>query len=360
MSETLSISIIVPVYNAEKFLKRCIYSLLNQNFRKHYEIILIDDASTDSSVNIIKEINSSLIKLIPQKSNNGPASARNVGLNNAKGKYIFFCDADDTISEDSLKTLYNKAEEDSYDLVMSDKKIIDNHKNLREYEYIYNCDQSFKDFEITNEIKKRLYDPLYIEGFLGITGRLIKRSLIIDNNIYFQKDLRYLEDEIFSWDILSLCKNINYIRQKLYTYYVHPNISTGLSEGIYRGYSISNFLTAKRHVSNCFIQRGLSRKDSEKLGDQAMIFFVISALVSFSRSIILGKVDYKKGKIKLKELIKDIIGDLYINKAVKNYHCSDKENKWIPKAINWKMNKLLEFMCYRRAKQILAIRQNTP
>lgn len=90
MSETLSISIIVPVYNAEKFLKRCIYSLLNQNFRKHYEIILIDDASTDSSVNIIKEINSSLIKLIPQKSNNGPASARNVGLNNAKGKYIFF------------------------------------------------------------------------------------------------------------------------------------------------------------------------------------------------------------------------------------------------------------------------------
>ena len=61
MSETLSISIIVPVYNAEKFLKRCIYSLLNQNFRKHYEIILIDDASTDSSVNIIKEINSSLI-----------------------------------------------------------------------------------------------------------------------------------------------------------------------------------------------------------------------------------------------------------------------------------------------------------
>ena len=71
--------------------------------------------------------------------------------------------------------------------------------------------------------------------------------------------------------------------------------------------------------------------ESEILGDQAMIFFVISALISFSRSIILGKVDYENGKIKLKELIKKIIDDLHINKAIKNYNCSNNENKWIPK-----------------------------
>ena len=116
---------------------------------------------------------------------------------------------------------------------------------------------------------------------------------------------------------------------------------------------------AKNHVTNCFKKRNMNISESEKLGDQAMIFFVISALISFSRSIILGKVHYKNGKIKLKELIKKIIEDLHINKAIKNYNCSKNENKWIPRAINWKMNKLLEFMCYRRAKQIISLRQKS-
>ena len=108
-----------------------------------------------------------------------------------------------------------------------------------------------------------------------------------------------------------------------------------------------------------FKKRNMDVNESEILGDQAMIFFVISALISFSRSIILGKVDYENGKIKLKELIKKIIDDLHINKAIKNYNCSNNENKWIPRAINWKMNKLLEFMCLRRAKQIISLRQNS-
>lgn len=359
MSETLKISIIVPIFNAEKYLKRCVESLLNQSFNKPFEIILIDDASTDDSINILKKFKSPLIKLISQNLNCGPASTRNTGLKHAKGKYIFFCDADDTISTDALSTLYDEAEENNSDLIISDKKIIDNHKNLREKEYIYDSNKTFKDFEITKEIQKRLFDPLYIEGFIGITGRLFKRSIIVENKIYFQKDLRFLEDEVFSWDILSFCKNIRYIRQQLYTFYVYPNVNTGSSEGIYRGYSISNFLLAKNHVIDCFKKRNMNISESEKLGDQALIFFVISALISFSRSIIWGKVDYKNGKIQLKELIKKIIEDLEINKAIKNYNCSKNENKWIPRAINWKMNKLLEFMCYRRAKEIILLRKNS-
>ena len=89
MSETLSISIIVPVFNAEKYLKRCVESILNQNFNKPFEIILIDDASTDDSINILKRFKSPIIKLISQKFNSGPASTRNTGLKHAKGKYIF-------------------------------------------------------------------------------------------------------------------------------------------------------------------------------------------------------------------------------------------------------------------------------
>ena len=86
-----------------------------------------------------------------------------------------------------LSLFIMRPEENNFDLIISDKKIIDNHKSLREKEYIYDSNKTFKDFEITSEIKKRLFDPLYIEGFIGITGRLIKRSIIIENKNIFSK-----------------------------------------------------------------------------------------------------------------------------------------------------------------------------
>lgn len=84
MSEHISISVIVPVYNANSFLDNCINSLLNQNFDKNYEIIMVDDASSDDSRNIIEKVKSPLIKLISLNSNCGPANARNEGLKIAK------------------------------------------------------------------------------------------------------------------------------------------------------------------------------------------------------------------------------------------------------------------------------------
>ena len=99
MSETLGLSIIIPVFNAEKYLLKCINSILEQNIHTSYEIILIDDASTDESLNIIKTINSPHIKIQSLLSNSGPGSARNAGLKVAEGEYVFFLDADDTITK---------------------------------------------------------------------------------------------------------------------------------------------------------------------------------------------------------------------------------------------------------------------
>ena len=357
MSELLSISIIVPVYNSERNLQNCIDSLLNQDFERPFEIIMVDDASTDNSQNVIKKQNSPLIKLISLKSNKGPATARNEGLKIAKGEYIFFLDSDDEISKNSFKILYSAAKKNNLDLVISDKKVIDKLKNLRENTYIYENDIIFNNNEITKEIKKRLFNPLYEEGLIGITGRLIKRSIIEKNNISFQEGLRYLEDEIFSWDILSFSKKAQYIRNQLYSYKVYPNESTGISQGISQGFSILNFKTGKEHVLNCFKLRGVSIKESKKLADQAHIFFVISALVSYSRSIILKKVNLKDGKSIRKKLISNILNDSEVLRSIKNYTYSRDECKWIPKAIKWRFNKLLEFMSHRRAKEILLIRK---
>ena len=357
MSEHFCVSVIVPFYNAEVHLKRCIDVLLKQDFNKSFEIIMVDDASTDNGQNIIKMQNSPLIKLHSLPSNTGPSAARNVGLKIAKGEYVFFLDADDTISTSTLKTLYSHAKENDFDLVYSDNGWIENSQNQRENIFTYPTDKIFNNTGITEALKKRIYDPLYVVGLIGIKGRLIKRSIITQNNLSFEEGLRYLEDEVFGWDILAHCKKAKYIRKQLYSYYINPNVSSAVSVAFDRGFSVSNFKLVKRHVQNCFKYRGLSIQEAEKLGDQAFIFLIIGALISYSRSIILGKVDLKNGTNHRKKLIEEILRDPDVAKAIKNYSCSKNENPWIPRAITWRSHKLLEFACNRRAKEILSIRR---
>ena len=90
----IDISVIIPVYNAAPLIRRCLDSVLAQKGKYTYEVLLIDDGSTDDSVEIIKSYNNTKFKIFQQK-NKGPAAARNVGITNALGKYIAFLDADD-------------------------------------------------------------------------------------------------------------------------------------------------------------------------------------------------------------------------------------------------------------------------
>ena len=357
MIEHFRVSVIVPFYNAEPYLKRCIDTLLKQDFNKPFEIIMVDDASTDNSQNIVRTEDSPLIKLHSLPSNTGPSAARNTGLKIAKGEYVFFLDADDTISTCTLKTLYSHAKEDDYDLVFNDTERIENSQNQSENIFVHPTDKTYSNSDITAEIKKRIYDPLFLEGLVGIKGRLIKRSIITQNNLSFEEGLRYLEDEAFAWDILAHCKKAKYIRKQLYIYYINPNVSSAVSVAFDRGFSVSNFKLTKGHIQNCFKYRGLSTQESENLADHAFISLVIGALISYSRSIIQGKTNVDNSKKCRKKLIEDVLKDPDISKSIKNYSPSKNENHWIPRAIKWRFYKLLEFACNKRAKEILSIRR---
>ena len=353
MTNQFCISVIVPFYNSELNIKNCINSLLEQDFEKTFEVIMVDDASTDNSKNIIKIQNSSLIKLISLSRNSGPAAARNAGLKIAKGEYIFFLDADDTILNNTLSTLYNHAKENDFDLVFCDKKRIQNSHNQRENNYVYPEDKVFNNSNILEEIKKRLFDLNYMQGAVGLHGKLIKNSIIINNKLCFQNELRYLEDETFIWDILGFVNNMKYIHIQLYSYYVNTNLKTARSEGLSRAFPLSYFKIVKNHVQNCFKKRGLYSKEITKLGDQALIFFIIYALVSLSLSMITGKVNFEKGFKYRRKIIDDIIVDPDVLNAIKNYSCSKYESPWIPKSIFLRSRKLIELTCSGRANKII-------
>jgi glycosyltransferase involved in cell wall biosynthesis len=359
MSKQLCISVIVPFYNAESHIKKCLDLLLNQDFIKPFEIIMVDDASTDNSQNIIKMQNSPLIKLYSLPSNAGPSAARNVGLKNAKGEYVFFLDVDDTISTSILKILYNHAKENDFDLVFSDKKRIENSQNRRENIFVYSTDKTFSDSDITEAIKQRISNPLHTEGVVGLHGKLIKRSIISQNNLSFEEKLKFLEDEVFMFDILAFTRSMKYVRKQLYTYNINSdrNVKSARTESFVRPFPISFFKLMKNHAQNSFRQRGLSAKESEKLGDQAFIYWIIFTLVLRGLSIAKGKMNLEEGIKYRKKLIDDLTANSDISKSIRNYSPSREESQWIPRALAWRSSKLLKFTLDRRVKEILRNRK---
>ena len=134
----IDISIIMPAYNAQKYIKESIDSVLNQSF-ENFELIIINDGSKDNTEHIIKEYQDQRIVLISQK-NGGVSNARNAGLKLAKGKYITFLDADDTFPKDSLKSRFEYLESNSkIDLVDGIVEVKDENlqKTIRKYEPYY-------------------------------------------------------------------------------------------------------------------------------------------------------------------------------------------------------------------------------
>jgi len=357
MSLELQVSVIIPFYNAEVHIKKCLDVLHNQDFNKSFEVIMIDDGSTDKSQNIIKAYNYPGLQLYFLTKNSGPSAARNVGLKKAKGEYVFFLDVDDTIAENTLTILYNVANENACDLVFCDHKYIENSQNQRTNTFNFTSDRAFGISDFKESMRKRFHDPFHTEIKIGDRARLIRRSIIRDNNILFDEKLRYMEDEIFQWCILTFIRTARYVRKQLYSYYVYPKVNTGLSESLNLGLTVEHFKLMKTHIQNGLEQRGFSAEEIVKIGDQALIFFIISALVSYSRSMLLGKVELKNGVKCRRKIIDDILGDLDVSKAIRNYSCSKKESPWIPRAIAWRSCKFLEFACTRRAKHILRIRR---
>ena len=158
------ISIIIPAFNAEKYIEKCILSILNNTYQ-NFEIIIVDDGSTDKTKEIIHSFNDNRIKIINQK-RKGPGSARNKGLSISKGEYIYFMDSDDTINSNTLDLLINNIEDN--DILIGDYKIIYD-SNLTE-EFITPNDCEFNTFFESVTIWNRLY----------------KKQFIQENNIQFE------------------------------------------------------------------------------------------------------------------------------------------------------------------------------
>ncbi len=204
----IKISIIIPVYNAEKYLKKCIDSVINQNVESK-EIILVNDGSIDNSQEIIDEYVAKypdIIKAIKQE-NAGQAVARNVGIENASGEFLAFLDSDDYLEENSYQLVLNKAECDDLDIVCFDYYEIINGKKEEKQHYFLNTD---------DVIRK------YIVSETSPCNRIVKRKIFSDNNVRFLENKIY-EDLATIPTLAKYTKKIGYIPDRVYDYVIREN-----------------------------------------------------------------------------------------------------------------------------------------
>lgn len=203
------ISIIVPIYNSEKTIGRCVESIINQTY-KNLEIILVDDESKDASRKICDEFakKDSRITVIG-KSNGGVSSARNRGLYHATGEYVMFVDSDDYISLNMCEVLYSKAVEYESDLVVTGIHVIGQRRD-----FVLQYEKEL--FKSASELENKFLELYKKAFFTSPVNKLYKKCLI---NNFFRENIHLGEDLIFNLQYMEKCHNIITIRESLYHYY---------------------------------------------------------------------------------------------------------------------------------------------
>lgn len=216
----MKISVIIPVYNVFKHIRRCLLSAFNQTYTD-IEYIIVNDATPDNSMGIVYEVIAQYpqkdVRIINHPVNKGLGGARNTGVQASSGEYIFFLDSDDEIPPTSIETLTQSIHNKNIDLVIGEIKVLGNKRKayplLKLKEGVY-CGNKF----ILNSFLQR-------EWYEMAWNKLIKQTLFTKHNIWFEEGLLH-EDTLWSFQIANQIKSLAIIQQDTYYYHIQDNSIT--------------------------------------------------------------------------------------------------------------------------------------
>lgn len=243
---SLELSIIVPVYNVEKYLDECLNSIIKIDGVTK-EIIIVNDGSTDKSEEIIESFLDKFPKdLVYIKQNNkGLSVARNTGLLHAKGDYVIFCDSDDFLDSDKLLDLFIKGKEDSLDVILGDFQYFKDQKHFVDKQMIARS-LRLTEFKLTNGLKfwDECFDSKRDSIRVEVVTNIFKRKMLMESNIFFTKNLLH-EDTLFMYNVMIYATKVKYFPVFFYSYRLREN-------------SIMRSLTLKNYVSKFYIAMELN------------------------------------------------------------------------------------------------------
>ncbi|MEK9154604.1 MAG: glycosyltransferase [Patescibacteria group bacterium] len=347
------ISVVVPVYNAEKFLKQSIGSVIGQSY-PYLELILINDGSIDNSEAICKEYATidKRIKVISQR-NSGPAAARNNGISHATGAFVFFLDADDFIDSKTFEILIDKYNEHQPDLVMGNFCKLENNGKIVNQSVTFSPDGSPFTGEIKILSKEEIID--FIRHFLKhpsnhlvsyCWARLYKLSVIKNNNISANEDMRLFEDFVFNLEYLKHIDKIVFVNKPLYTY-VMPNNHVTASMAIINSESLLHDMNLfKQKTGDFFQQVNFGFKSAININKEighTLIHYTIIFLVRSCRQI------GKNNKKLIYDEIRKMVNAPIIKDNLRYYSPQKGNSRILPLLMKLKLIKLIIYFCKHKA-----------
>lgn len=336
------ISVIIPIYNTEKFLSKCLNSVKNQTF-KDFEVIMVDDGSTDNSADICQRFEKEDSRFMYYyKENGGSGSARNMGLDKAQGDYIAFVDSDDFVEPDYLETLENQCS-GNYDIIQGGMTLIRNGEKILLAPGFGEC----SDHEYVELVIKR---KLHIFLFQSSVAKLYKKRFIKDNDIRFDESITVSEDCLFNTQLLPCVESIKLIEKASYNY-LQDNSTLSRSKKtieILEGSILVGIKTADIRFKT-IMQYNLSNDSEIQKGFQTAICIIY---ISNAREIETGEFT-KEEKKKLYDSYFSVM-NYPIDLAVNSFEGTDKR---IALASAQKDRKTISsiFRCRRIKKWIIGI-----
>lgn len=296
----MKISVVIPVYNVEKYLEKCVKSILNQT-HKELEILLVDDGATDASGSLCDELakGDERIRVI-HKANGGLSDARNAGLAVATGEYVCFIDSDDWIEPETLQKAMEAMEDADLVIWGYRKDFVDDREEVR----------SFQDQKMDALLTKGTgYQTLLLPGVLQEAGyawnKLYRMELLRRGGHVFEKGLSLVEDAVFNYPLFLECERIRFI-DLIGSHYVQRDRTT-LGTAFY-----PNRMELKLRVAELYKELLCGFGAPENVARKEYEQYVASAFRTAVRSIAWLKVSYGKKRQELfalldKEQVRDVV-----------------------------------------------------
>lgn len=349
------VSIITPVYNAEKFLEKSIGSVIDQSY-EHLELLLVNDGSTDSSEAICQQYSSAdkRIKVVSQ-ANSGPAAARNTGLRHATGEYIFFLDADDFIVPDALEKMVKAYSECQPDLVMCNfSKQINAVEVVRQRVSFSPLNEPFEgntkqlsSTDLVDFVRHFLKHPSnHLISYCW--ARLYKASIIKEKHIASHEEMRLFEDFVLNLEYISLANNVVFLNDPLYVYVMHGN-HISASMAIVNSDSLLHDMRIFKEKAGEFLRlksNGTLRPENiaAEIG-HALIHYIIIFLVRTCRQVHSGN----RRQIQME--IKKLVEAQFVRECLKHYTPQKGNSRIVPLLMKLRLVDMLMSVCRYKANK---------
>lgn len=319
----VNVSVIIPVYNGESTIKRCIKSVLKQTYENINEIIVVDDGSIDCTRDIVNNIAKNDLRIhYIYKKNGGVSSARNIGIKNAHSDYIMFVDCDDEIKMDLVDSLAHAI--CSYDMAIAGVELYQDNRISK-----IEADGLYTSIEVINKYGNELPSLL----LNGPCSKLYRNSIIKENSILFDENFSLGEDTLFVFQYLKHCNTINFIRNSGYIYYQLGN----------------NSLMTKIRKDAYFNAKKVYGKLTQIVfeicnGEVPVTFKRVyrNVLMVYIRKTIINKKYIEKKY--LNDIINDFMQDEIVNDLIYDIKDINFMQKLINKLIEKKDDKMLSFL----------------